>query len=148
MVPSQSYIDHLMTCLEGCRLTAYLDTSSQHVPTIGYGHTGGVQLGDRITQDEAQRLLTLDIQEHLRELRRRVPFFDGLPVPAQDALFDMAFNLGIGGLLEYPHMLAALKARDWDTAAAQCHRRGIGEARNQYTADLFLSCNSLDKASS
>jgi GH24 family phage-related lysozyme (muramidase) len=50
----------------------------------------------------------------------------------------MAFNLGIGGLMKFHNMLVAVNAGQWDVAAAQCHRQGIGEARNQQTAALFL----------
>jgi hypothetical protein len=49
----------------------------------------------------------------------------------------MAFNLGLAGLKKYPSMLAAVDAGQWDVAAAQCHRKGINEDRNQQTADLF-----------
>ena len=41
----------------------------------------------------------------------------------------------------YPRMLAAIDVRDWNTAAAQSHREGIGEARNQETAALFQSAS-------
>ena len=34
-------------------------------------------------------------------------------------------------------MMAAVNAGQWDVAAAQCHRTGIGEPRNQQTAALF-----------
>jgi hypothetical protein len=34
-------------------------------------------------------------------------------------------------------MLAAVDAGEWETAAAECHRRGINEDRNQQTAALF-----------
>ena len=43
---------------EGCRLTAYQDTVG--VWTIGYGHTGGVKKGDKITQKEAEEFLLED----------------------------------------------------------------------------------------
>ena len=45
----------------------------------------------------------------------------------------MAFNLGLAGLKKFPTMLHAVDSGDWATAAAQCHRMGIGDARNQYT---------------
>ena len=49
----------------------------------------------------------------------------------------MAFNLGVGGLLKFHNLLAACNAADWETAAKECHRQGIGESRNQETAALF-----------
>jgi GH24 family phage-related lysozyme (muramidase) len=49
----------------------------------------------------------------------------------------MGYNLGVGGLLKFHKLLAAVDAGQWTTAAAQCHRMGIGDARNQATAGLF-----------
>lgn len=37
----------------------------------------------------------------------------------QSALLDLAFNLGINGLLHFPKMLSAVLAKDWPTAAAE-----------------------------
>lgn len=44
---------------EGCRLTAYKDPLG--IPTIGYGHTAGVKLGQTITQDQADTYLARDV---------------------------------------------------------------------------------------
>ena len=48
MKTSQNGID-LIKRFEGCRLTAYRCAAG--VPTIGYGHTEGVKMGQRITQE-------------------------------------------------------------------------------------------------
>ena len=45
---------------EGLRLKAYLCPAN--VPTIGYGHTHGVTLGDSCTAEEAERFLKWDLQ--------------------------------------------------------------------------------------
>lgn len=63
--------------------------------------------------------------------------FDSFPLPAQVALLDMAYNLGIGGLKEYVHMLAACAGGDWNKAAAECHRNGISQERNDWCAAKF-----------
>ncbi len=44
---------------EGCRLTAYKDPVG--IPTIGYGHTAGVKLGQTITQAQADAYLARDV---------------------------------------------------------------------------------------
>ena len=67
-----------------------------------------------------------------------IPGFEALPDPLKMALLDMAFNLGLKGLLDgYPRMLAAVQAGDGATAAAECHRNGIGDERNTWTAAQF-----------
>lgn len=68
---------------------------------------------------------------------------DGLPVPAQEALMDMAFNLGVSGVMrKFPRMLAAITERNWEAAARESHRMGVGEKRNQAVAQLFREAKS------
>ena len=59
------------------------------------------------------------------------------PPCVQAALFDMAFNLGIGGLQKFKKLIAACDQAQWENAARECHRQGIGESRNLETATLF-----------
>ncbi len=91
----------------------------------------------RLTDDSIGALLLADVAAFEAELARRLPAWSSYPEPAQQALFDMAYNLGIGGLMKFHGLLAACNAGEWETAATQCHRSGIGEARNQTTAALF-----------
>jgi GH24 family phage-related lysozyme (muramidase) len=53
---------NLIKSFEGCRLTAYVDTSG--VLTIGYGHTGGVTKGQTITQAQADEILKKDLANY------------------------------------------------------------------------------------
>ncbi len=92
----------------------------------------------RMADPDIDALLAADIARFEASLADAFPDWNTYPEPAQEALFDMAFNLGIGGLKKFTHMLAAVDAGQWNVAAAQCHRQGIGEARNQQTAALFL----------
>ena len=75
---------------EGLRLEAYL--CSAGVPTIGYGHTAGVRLGTRISAEQADRYLTLDLEHTARVLRPavKVPVSRGQFI----GLLSFAFNVG------------------------------------------------------
>jgi len=67
-----------------------------------------------------------------------IPGFEALPDPWKMALLDMAWNLGLKGLLDgYPRMLAAVQAGDGQTAAVESHRNGIGDNRNQWVRQQF-----------
>jgi GH24 family phage-related lysozyme (muramidase) len=92
----------------------------------------------RMADSDIDALLAADITRFEALLAGAFPNWNTYPESAQEALFDMAFNLGIGGLKKFTHMLAAVDAGQWAVAAAQCHRQGIGETRNQQTAALFL----------
>ncbi len=96
----------------------------------------------RMGDDAIRSVLGADLQAFEAQLAAALPRWNSYPEPAQQALFDMAFNLGLGGLKKFPRLLAAVDAGDWTTAAAQCHRQGIGEPRNQETAALFRQAGS------
>ena len=92
----------------------------------------------RMAASDIDALIAADVTSFETSLAAALPKWNTYPEPAQGALFDMAFKLGIGGLMKFHNMLVAVNAGQWDVAAAQCHRQGIGEARNQQTAALFL----------
>jgi GH24 family phage-related lysozyme (muramidase) len=91
----------------------------------------------RMPNDAIDALASSDVDSFWSQIAAKVPGFAGYPDCVQSALFDMAFNLGVGGLLGFHNLLAACAAGDWTTAANECHRRGISDDRNQQTADLF-----------
>lgn len=81
----------LIKQFEGLRLEAYLDPIG--IPTIGYGHTQGVEMGDRITEAEAENYLRSDLEIGENELNRLEV---ALNQNQFDALSSFIFNLGIG----------------------------------------------------
>ena len=80
----------LIKQFEGVRLTAYRD--SVGVPTIGYGSTRGVKMGDVITQAEADTRLRQDLQSAEFAVNRLVK--PALTQNQFDALVSFVFNLG------------------------------------------------------
>lgn len=100
---------------EGCRLAAYQDTVG--VWTIGWGHTGGVKKGDRITQKEADDFLLEDTVQAAVDASSLPVEFDGLNAARQAVLINMSFNLGKPRLLGFKRTLFAIAIRDFDNAA-------------------------------
>lgn len=98
---------------EGFRATKYTDTQG-HL-TIGYGFN--VDAG--ISQFAAAALLSAQAQERHDELRA-FPWYVALDPVRQSVCLDIAFNSGTHGLLNFPHMIAALSRQDWPSAAAEC----------------------------
>jgi lysozyme len=90
-----------------------------------------------MADSDIDALVSSDVHKFETSLAAALPNWSTYPPPAQAALFDMAFNLGLGGLKKFPRLLAAVDAGQWEVAAAQCHRQGIAEIRNQQTADLL-----------
>lgn len=97
---------------EGLRLKPYRDTAGKL--TIGVGRN----LEDRgITEREAHEMLANDILDIAYDLDRLIPWWRGLSDARQRALLNVGFNVGVGGLLKFHKMLAALQAGDFTTAA-------------------------------
>lgn len=97
---------------EGERLKPYRCTAGKL--TIGIGRN----LEDRgITAAESAYLLGNDIDHHWRELVKALPWVEQLDEVRQHVLLDMAFNLGIAGLLGFKNTLATIKAGDFQKAS-------------------------------
>jgi GH24 family phage-related lysozyme (muramidase) len=79
------------------------------------------------------------VQEFADQLSK-IYKLDTYPEAAQVAVLDMAYNLGAGALIfKWPSFKAACLAKDWATAALQCKRKGVQDARNVATAALFAT---------
>jgi len=102
---------------EGCRLEAYLDAVG--IPTIGYGSTEGVKMGDTITQEEAEALLRRDLVRFEECVNEYVDV--DLDQNQYDALVCFAYNVGCGAM-RTSTLLKLLNAGDFNGAAAQFQR--------------------------
>jgi GH24 family phage-related lysozyme (muramidase) len=91
----------------------------------------------RLSAEAVGALLLADIEAFEKNLNAHLPAWQVYPEPVQQALFDMAYNLGVGGLLKFHRLLAACASGNWETAATECRRACIGDGRNQETAALF-----------
>lgn len=75
---------------EGFRADAYLCPAG--VPTIGYGHTKGVELGDTISEEEALALLHRELEEYEGYVANMVRV--DLRQHEFDALVSFIYNIG------------------------------------------------------
>ena len=82
-------------------------------------------------------------RQSLPALRRLCPGFDAFPLPAQRALVDMVYDLGVGRFGRVGNLIAACAQRNFRKAALHCHRWTSGPARNHATRDLFLDAADL-----
>ena len=98
---------------ESCRLAAYLD--SKGVPTIGWGHTFGVNSATPpCTQEQADAWLLEDVQSAVGSVNRLV--IAPLTQNEFDAVVDFVFNCGSGNFAGST-MLRLLNAGDYPGAA-------------------------------
>jgi len=100
---------------EGEVLTAYQD----HLGfwTLGVGRLIDKRKGGGITPEESAYLLSNDIDKREAELLRRAPWMANLDPARFGALLNMAFQMGVDGLLGFKNTLAMVRAGDYAGAA-------------------------------
>lgn len=99
---------------EGLVLKPYRDTVGKL--TIGIGRN----LDDvGINENEALYLAKNDIFKVTSALDVALPWWRTMSEPRQRALANMAFQLGVSGLLQFRKMLAAMQDGDFDKAATE-----------------------------
>jgi len=106
---------------EGFRSHVYKDTVGKS--TIGYGHNLDAHPlpytipYDGITLDQADAILREDVHAVTDKLTRLLPWSDSLSCPRFCVLVNMAFNMGVEGLVEFHHMLSYAHAGDYANAS-------------------------------
>lgn len=114
---------------EGEKLRAYKDHLGYW--TIGVGHLidparganpapFGIDLrnGGFITAGQSEQLLLADIAEKETQLDARMAWWRRLSDNRQRVVLNMAFQLGVDGLLAFKNTLAKMGVGDYDGAAA------------------------------
>ena len=98
----------------GFRSKPYRD--SRGFLTIGYGRCLDTE---GITMAEGEYLLDNDIRDKSIELLQKIPWAETLDDARLGVLQNMAYNLGVQGLLGFHKMLAAMQKGDWAMAAIE-----------------------------
>lgn len=77
---------------EGLETTAYRDIVG--VPTVCYGETRGVKMGDTYTKEECFKMLERAVGEYYKGLQ---PYMTNpnIPVSVQASMLELAYNVGI-----------------------------------------------------
>lgn len=105
---------------EGFRSSAYADPITGGAPwTIGFGCTGPeIRPGVTWTLAQATAEQTRRRQEIEAALDHALSWWRNLNDERQDVLVNMAYNMGVQGLLKFDHMLEACEGEDYAEAAA------------------------------
>ena len=104
---------------EGLRQVAYRDPVG--TPTLCFGSTKGVKMGDTATIDQCKALLTEEMIAAVVQVEKCVP---NAPVPVLAAFADAVYNMGPSIACNTHGSTAArlLKAGDWTAACQQLPR--------------------------
>lgn len=102
---------------EGYRGNAYQD--SVGVPTIGFGETAGVKMGDKTTPERALVQLLASTEKHADAIRAciTVPLYQH----EFDAYVSLAYNIGTGAFCRST-LVRKLNAKDYAGACEEIRR--------------------------
>ncbi len=123
MKPSKACID-LVKSFEGFRATAYRCAAG--VVTIGFGTTENVEIGDEVTEEEAEVMLMEDLLSASMAIDELVDV--ELTQAQYDALTSFVYNCGREAF-RGSTMLKLLNEGKFDAAAAQFQRWNKGGGR-------------------
>lgn len=89
---------------EGLETTAYRDIVG--VPTVCYGETRGVKMGDTYTKAECMDMLKVAVGEYYTKIQPCMTNKD-IPVGVQASLLELAYNVGTGAVCKSTMMRLA-----------------------------------------
>ncbi len=85
--------------------------------TIGIGRLIDKRKGGGISKEEAYYLLSNDIKRKTVLLLDSLPWLRDHPEPVQRALANMAFQMGVHGLLKFKNTLSLIEQKRYNEAA-------------------------------
>lgn len=105
---------------EGEVLRVYLD--SENIRTAGVGHNleahgDESEVGTPISKAQSDLWLLQDSAKASAQVDEHLPWAKELDDARHGVLVNMCFNMGIGGLLGFKHMLECCKAGDYQKAS-------------------------------
>ena len=85
--------------------------------TIGFGRLIDERKGGHITLEEGLFFLNNDIDNKTEELLKRLPWVNDLDDARKGVLVNMAFQLGVDGLLKFKNTLELIKSGKYKEAS-------------------------------
>ena len=110
---------------EGFRSSVYLCPTGH--PTVGYGFRVADLSADELalnagvvepmSKEVAEKILDIKITKFKKQVYNALPWLTYAPMDIQDALCEMAYQMGVAGLLGFKNTLALIKERRYREAA-------------------------------
>ena len=110
---------------EGFSARIYKDSVGK--PTVGYGFLVAALNPDELklnggkaepmSKEVAEKILNLKVSKLKKRLSQCLPWLESKPQNVQDTLIEMAYQLGLAGLMGFRHTLGCIEAGDYAQAS-------------------------------
>lgn len=90
--------------------------------TVGHGFTGGTTLDSRMAKTISERKLEEKIMEEHKKLDTALSWYRDASFITHTILINMAFNMGLKGLLGFRNTLSYIRDRNYRQAAANMRK--------------------------
>lgn len=100
------------------RLVKDMDETDGRPWTVGFGDTHGVTPDSTAPREQAERRLERHIMEFEAELVSALPWVKEASFVTRTVLLNMAFNMGLHGLLKFKNTLRFVRDKDYARAAS------------------------------
>ena len=92
-----------------------------------------------LSDSDINALFEVRLNQIIDFLRSQLPEYSKFPDNIKLVVLDMAYNLGVSGLMmKFPRFVQAVRTQNYVAAANECERKQIGDARNQWTKETLL----------
>lgn len=106
-------LEEMVARHEGFRSKPYRCTAGKL--TIGYG----LNVEEGITEPEAHMIMSMRLKDLTKELGAKLPWFSHTDEERQGVLIDMAYQLGVGGLMKFKKFLVFCAREEWGSASVE-----------------------------
>lgn len=128
---------------EGDKKFPYNDATGKRVTCRPNGNLSigvGINLEFGLDDTEREFLTMHRLEEHNKWLLQ-FAWYTALDMIRRSVFLDISFNAGDGGLLHFPHLIAAAAKKDWVECQKQCHVENprLDEQRYQPLGKILLT---------
>lgn len=103
--------------LERLKISTDVAATSGHPWTVGHGFTGGTTLDSRMSRLMSERKLEEKVIEMDGVLKNTLTWYKDATEVTKGILINMAFNMGVNGLLGFHNTLRFISEKNYEQAA-------------------------------
>ena len=92
-----------------------------------------------LAQEDIESELKKKLDGFIARIVSSFPAFESFPDKAKIGILDMAYNLGVQGVVKkFPTFSRGIREQNWRLCAEQCRRKQVSQERNDWVKNMFM----------